>query len=474
MDRLLIFDAIRVGHEAASALCGDDTSYRSFLSAVQRIHDGLKDAFHQVRIYSFDRERQILFEEAVAGESEGQGDDQLYFSQLPTDLVEKGTPHQRQVANHQELLTPLIAGGSLCGLIIVHLSVPLTNELSQAIQTVGHMVAPAVHATLEKRRAKQLTGFLRSAVRMSRELAGVSGNGSDRLLYHHVTLVVEELGFDRATLFTFESDGKRVERGICAIAGQTPFEVDRIDTIRVPALNDDPLPLEEFPGVWVPINAGTRKLGALLADNLYSMQMPPMDSVRVLVDVSGQVALAMQNAQLLERLQEMALRDELTGLFRPGYFNERIQEELNKVEREGSSAGLLFIDLDDFKRVNDAHGHHAGDAVLVQIADVIRSSIRASDVACRMGGDEFLVLLPGLSMSATHALSDRFCRRIGEHHFLLPDGGTVQLTASVGVASFPEDASGWHQLIRRADEAMYVEKRARKSRARAATDHPAS
>lgn len=467
MGESLLQRALTIGREAVQHLSCDATCFSPFLDAARAIYRALRDDLYQLRLYSFDREKQILFEEAFAGNEDGQGEDQLFLSQLPED-VKNGLPLQRRVGHHTDVYIPLRIGRNLVGLMVAgYEGFSAPQDSLTLLDAIGHVIAPGVYATIERRKQAQVAGFLRSAVRMSRELAGISGGGSDRLLYHHVNLVVEELGFDRATLFMFESDGKLLERGICAIAGQAPFEMDSVDHIRVPLLGDEPIFLQEFPGVWVPINVRSKRLGALLADNLYSLQEPPADVIQVLVDVSGQVALAMENAQLLERLQDMALRDELTGLFRPGYFHERIQEELAKVEREQSSAGLLFIDLDDFKRINDAYGHQAGDAVLAQVADVIRSSIRASDVACRMGGDEFIILLPGITMESTHRLAARFCRRIHEHHFLLPEGGTVQLTASVGVASFPEDASGWHQLVHRADEAMYMEKRARKSRMRA-------
>ena len=143
----------------------------------------------------------------------------------------------------------------------------------------------------------------------------------------------------------------------------------------------------------------------------------------------------MENTRLLERLQAMALRDDLTGLFRPGYFYERLQEELARLERERQTAALVFIDLDDFKHGQHTYGHRAGDALLVQIAHELRAVLRPSDVICRMGGDKFWFSFPTWRRRR-EALAERLCERIRQREFSLPGGGTTR-GASVGLSMSP-------------------------------------
>lgn len=166
----------------------------------------------------------------------------------------------------------------------------------------------------------------------------------------------------------------------------------------------------------------------------------------------------------LDKTQAQLYRDDLTGLYNSRYLEIALDAELRRAQRFGSQFSLLFIDLDGFKPINDVHGHLSGSSVLKQVADVIRDAVREVDVALRYGGDEFVVVLLGATSAKGLLAAERVRRHIEAKDFELEDGTIVHLTASIGVASYPEHGTERETLLRRADETMYNSKRAGKNR----------
>ena len=179
-----------------------------------------------------------------------------------------------------------------------------------------------------------------------------------------------------------------------------------------------------------------------------------------------------ESARIAERL---SVTDTLTGLKNRRFVAQAIGAETAAVQRRlhdapdaerPADADLIFLmmDLDKFKAVNDGYGHKAGDALLVQIADVLNESCRASDVIARWGGDEFLVVSRFADRRSGPALAERIRSAIAEHVFVLDDGRTLRCACSVGVASYPfsrrhVDALSWEQVAAVADQALYLTKR---------------
>lgn len=172
-------------------------------------------------------------------------------------------------------------------------------------------------------------------------------------------------------------------------------------------------------------------------------------------------ALAYENARRRELLSEQARTDELTGLFNRRHFHERLAAELARGRRERVPVGLVLLDVDDFKRVNDEHGHPVGDAVLIAFAAVLREHVRAGDVVCRTGGEEFAVVLPGADEDEAARCAGRLVGAVRAATW--PVAG--EITASAGVAIAPDDASTVAALFRAADECLLTAKAQGKDRA---------
>jgi diguanylate cyclase (GGDEF)-like protein len=173
------------------------------------------------------------------------------------------------------------------------------------------------------------------------------------------------------------------------------------------------------------------------------------------------VRYAIERHRLLSALRSLSLIDDLTGLYNRRGFMELGTQFLKLSRRSGRGASLLYLDLDRFKDINDAHGHHVGDAALVQLAEILRAAFRRSDLIARMGGDEFAVLAPAGVGEPAELLGGRV--RQGIQAFNLSHADRYRLRASIGVArSDNEDRSSLTDLLARADAAMYEEKRGKR------------
>jgi diguanylate cyclase (GGDEF)-like protein len=173
--------------------------------------------------------------------------------------------------------------------------------------------------------------------------------------------------------------------------------------------------------------------------------------------------VALENARLHRIVERQALVDSLTGLANRRSLEETLRVELARAARFHEPVTIVLADLDDFKRINDTYGHAAGDEVLKAFASALRSTVRESDVAGRWGGEEFALVLTGTDADGGARLADRARRTIEEREVQMPNGDFVTVTASFGVASFPE-AAELGEVLAAADSALYAAKREGKNR----------
>ena len=187
---------------------------------------------------------------------------------------------------------------------------------------------------------------------------------------------------------------------------------------------------------------------------------------------TNELALRDQLAEisgLQSQLHEQANRDALTGLYNRRYLADALGRELARCKRESQPLILLMIDIDHFKQINDTHGHHAGDEVLREIAALLTRSTRPSDVVCRYGGEEFLVLLPNMTLLTARARAEAY-RVQWEATTVAAGTALVRTTLSIGLSAFPQHAQTAHDLIERADTALYQAKGGGRNRVVEATD----
>jgi diguanylate cyclase (GGDEF)-like protein len=191
--------------------------------------------------------------------------------------------------------------------------------------------------------------------------------------------------------------------------------------------------------------------------------------VTFLCALTTPIAAALSNSVRVAEAERLSQTDELTRLHNARYLRQFLVNEMKRARRFGSKISALFLDLDDFKTVNDLHGHLVGSHALMEVASVILPSVRDTDCVVRYGGDEFVVILPETSVHEAVRVADRIRAKIERHRFTGGRRLQIHLTSSIGLAVFPDDALSPHQLIACADRAMYAAKAANKNCVRVMT-----
>lgn len=208
----------------------------------------------------------------------------------------------------------------------------------------------------------------------------------------------------------------------------------------------------------IPILNQEKVLGILCTESEPINELSSDDMV-VLAAVANELAVAVENSRLFELAKKLAITDELTDLFNYRYLQERLQAEIERAQRYERPLSLMMIDMDDFKLYNDTYGHLQGDQALAEIAELFRANSRESDIIARYGGEEFCFLLPETDVSGVFVAAEKLREIVSEHRFLGRGGQrTVQLTISLGVATHPVHAGNVNDLLREADDALYIAK----------------
>jgi len=216
--------------------------------------------------------------------------------------------------------------------------------------------------------------------------------------------------------------------------------------------------LEEF--VIVPLSAKEKVIGAIVADN-YILKNPITDEdIKLLGMFANQAGMAIENSKIYEETLVRSHKDSLTNLWNHGYFQYKLDEEIPKTAGGGSVLSLMLIDIDDFKKYNDTFGHQIGDVALKQIAALIIKNSRPADIACRYGGEEFVVIMPAVSKQEAVSYAEKLRQSVANAVF----APSHKLSISIGIAASPADSLEKEGLIRKADLCLYKAKQEGKNR----------
>lgn len=216
--------------------------------------------------------------------------------------------------------------------------------------------------------------------------------------------------------------------------------------------------------ISIPLISKHKVIGLLYVDDFKPRNFSARETAALTL-LATQAAVAIEKAQLLKETEELAIKDGLTGLYNYRYFHDRLEQELQRAKRYRTSLSVILADLDFFKDYNDRYGHLKGDDVLREVAKLLLDSVRKVDLVARYGGEEFGIILPETDEGKAKAISERIRQSFEKHYFPMEKSTTTsKLTISLGVVVFPSDGKTKLSLIKKADKALYVAKKAGRNR----------
>jgi diguanylate cyclase (GGDEF)-like protein len=208
----------------------------------------------------------------------------------------------------------------------------------------------------------------------------------------------------------------------------------------------------------VPVKSHDKVFGVIELINSIDCGTFDESDEQILITIADFAGIAISNARAVQKIRQLVITDDLTGLYNSRYFFEQIEYEVERAKRYSSSLSLVFFDLDHFKNVNDTYGHLTGSRLLAEVGSVVAANIRKTDKAARYGGDEFVIILPHTDKSGADRFAHKLHKELGAKSFFSDNGNRLLVTGSFGVATFPDDALVSSELIAMADEAMYLVK----------------
>ncbi|UCH45551.1 MAG: diguanylate cyclase [Nitrospiraceae bacterium] len=235
-----------------------------------------------------------------------------------------------------------------------------------------------------------------------------------------------------------------------AISVENAYEDHRFDTTIDHYLN---LKIKSL--LCVPLRIRGKSVGVLRFMNKSSGNSFTAADLNILEHAARHVAIVLDRALQYQRIEKIRITDELTDVFNIRYLNQAIDMEVERTRRYGSMFSLIFMDLDNFKIVNDRFGHLAGSKVLIEVAAVLKRNLRKLDIITRYGGDEYVIIMPQTARQSCMFVAERLRREIEKEDFLKSEGLAIKITASFGVASYPDNARNKEELLKIADKAMY-------------------
>ncbi len=280
----------------------------------------------------------------------------------------------------------------------------------------------------------------------------------DGLLFHQIIATTEEHQALKGK--RWPDNGGLVSD---ALHFERPWPVREKRTISGMVVFDDTTKLHGLESLKVfPLRTGKRHLGTLVAGTERRGAFD-LDLVATLEVLALQTAQSLERASLFEQMEQMATTDGLTGLLNHRTFQGRLEEELKLAQRYGRTLSILLTDIDHFKRVNDTYGHPMGDTVLRGVARILKRTARETDAVSRYGGEEFCVVMPETNLSGATTIAERIRREVERATFETPEG-PLQVTISIGLATWRPPGLSKQELIDRADQCLYHAKHSGRNR----------
>jgi len=264
-----------------------------------------------------------------------------------------------------------------------------------------------------------------------------------------------ELKFSKKTSYIKEKKGDIIDKQV--VCTNKPILIEDIK-------KDFRFPYEELTSkdrfsslIAAPISVGDKVYGLIRLESVKAFNFNISD-LRFLQTLTEIFSLVLENSFLYKKMKDLAIKDSLTGLYLRNYTLERFNEEIKRAQKFNREISLLLLDIDHFKKCNDTYGHLVGDLVLKNTAEVIKQVIGdAGNIICRLGGEEFLIILPNVNLSGAIKIAEDLRTQIERDEFKIRRK-TIKITVSIGIAVYPKDGKDFFSLLQRADKNLYKAK----------------
>jgi diguanylate cyclase (GGDEF)-like protein len=379
---------------------------------------------------------------------------------------------------------PMLDKGDLLGVFYVESAAKnsLGSDDVQTLQTLANQVATSLQKARLYARTQEHLRVMTTLQSISHAIT--SSLDVDEILSNVIQLLKDSFGYSYISVYLWDADVLRLgaqlgypedmlSHEMPTTSGVVGRTARSRETQFIPNVDEDPdfisASYEVKSEIAIPLLKDENVLGVLNVESKNNDELDEND-VNLLEALAGSLAIAIDNARLHAEVKQMALTDVVSSLANRRAFEEILQAEMARASRYSHPISLIILDLDSFKQYNDQWGHPAGDVRLREIADLLRANVREPDIAARYGGEEFAVILPNTGKSGALRLAERL-RKSAEESSPNPNGnrGPVSgYTLSLGVATYPEDATSIEELLLAADNAELTAKRLGKNRVYAA------
>ncbi|MDH3973632.1 MAG: diguanylate cyclase [Deltaproteobacteria bacterium] len=297
----------------------------------------------------------------------------------------------------------------------------------------------------------------------------------DKIIIMLLTVVKEEIyvasaaGFDSKAILDFRVKAGEGPYGKAVLTGKSRL-IDNVEEYS-PVLPEEYFSPEINSALIVPFLRRGEVLGLICGYKEKPNKFKSSDE-QLFNSVAEHVCLALENAKLFEETKTMAITDGLTGLYNKQFFQEKLDLEIERARRKKHDLSIILMDLDNFKHYNDTNGHPAGDVLLRSLAALLNEVVRKIDLACRYGGEEFVIILPETDKAGAGKLAGTIVEKIAGHPFDHREKQPLGfVSASIGVAAFPSDGRKADEIVKKADQALYRAKEKGKNRVVAYSRH---
>ncbi len=364
-------------------------------------------------------------------------------------ITEKGEIVYRIYERGRDIIIPLMNGKKFLGIIQLTCRDEFEPPKSycEDLKILQEILSQGIQYLISRIKINEISGILKKISKINKKFISLieTPNMEKRL----IKILLEEIGFDRVIIYFYDENEKAIL--YVGIYGKRKIFKYRVSQKKLKEYIYENY--KEIPHIHIPIEINSNQRGGIIVDNFLTLIEFTDEVKEFFLELATELSLLFENSDLFKNLKKEAIYDHLTGLYRPKFFYDRIDEELKYVEK----AAVIYIDFDYFKEINDNYGHLFGDKVLEIAGKIIRKNLRSTDIPCRMGGDEFIIFLPEMDRQKALKVANRIFQHFKNHQITINEK-KICLSLSAGISIFPDDAKESKNLLALADKALYKAK----------------